>query len=217
MGPKVEKRVIAAAIVAVLSFFGILFLVAVLADPRTYERALISYVQRKLERKITYVSEGITLWPWLGLRLRDVEVSRRPPLAGRPVLTAKTLHVQVRLLPLLFRRVVIRGIVLDEPSLAIARDPQGRLTPADLRGEPEVQRTERKTLQKGVFSLFVARTIIRNGHLLLVDRGAPGGRPVTTRVTSLDLDLGRLAPDVRQEFDLRATVGPAKQERHIAL
>ena len=72
MDPKVEKRVIAAAILAVLSFFGILFLIVILADPRTYERALISYVQRKLERKITYVSEGITVWPWLGLRLRAV-------------------------------------------------------------------------------------------------------------------------------------------------
>jgi len=217
MRRQTEKRVIAAAILAAFSFAGILVLVAVLTDPRTYERALASYVQRRLDRTITYVSEGITLWPWIGLRLRDVKVSRRPPQAGRYLLTAKALHIQVRLLPLLFRRIVVRGIVIDEPDLAVVRDAHGRMALADLGGEPEPQPAGGKTIQKRVTSLFVARTKIRNGRLLLVDRGAQGVRPVTTRVTSLDLDLGRLAPDVRQEFDLRATLGPAEQGRRIAL
>ncbi len=217
MRRQTEKRVIAAAVLASFSLAGILVLIAVLSDPRTYERALVSYVQRRLDRKITYVSEGITLWPWIGLRLRDVKVSRRPPLAGRYVLTARGLHVQVRLLPLLYRRIAIRAIVVDEPSMALWRDARGRLALADLQGEPEPQPAAGKTIEKRVTSLLVAQTTVRNGSLRLVDRGAAGGRPVTTRVTSIDLDLGRLAPGVRQEFDLRAALGPAGEDRRVAL
>ena len=106
---RIEKRLIAAAIAAVLSLAGIIVLIALLADPRTYERALTSYIERRLERRVTFTSEEITVWPWLGLRLRDVEVSRRPPVPGSPFLFARALDVHVRVLPLLFRRVVIRG------------------------------------------------------------------------------------------------------------
>ena len=62
----------------------------------------------------------------LSIRLKDVSVKSR--FAKEPELTARSVFVVVRLLPLLAKRVEVKKIIVQGASLRVARDAKGRFS-----------------------------------------------------------------------------------------
>jgi len=220
MKPRIRREirtgVLVLAILALLPIFGAALLVHVLVDPTYYERILVSHIEERLHRQVTFTSAAVAFWPGLGIRLNDVAISKSPPEPGHPFLAMKALRVHVRLLPLLRKQFVIRRIVIEKPMIAVVRDARGRLSFADLLGRPEQQPRGAKRMSETIAQLLVAKTDIHQGDLSFVDL-AVKGKPVRTQVSDLEVELEHLAYGKTPEVKLRARIGPREQKRRVEI
>ena len=201
-----------------MAVLGVAVLVHLLVEPAYYQRMLVARLERRLHRRVTVTSADVTLWPGLGLRLRNVAISKKPPEPDHPVLSMEALRINVRLLPLLARRIVVQRIVIERPVMAVARDEDGTLRLADLLGEPERQESgvEEHRLSPPVESLLVATTEISHGEVRLFDQATTPGA-VTIRLSDLSLEVEQLASGSRPQFKLDAKIGTPGAGGSVAL
>ena len=69
---------------------------------------------------------SLTFFPWLGVVLRDVELSTPPGLAAPAVLRAQAATARIAWRPLMEGRIAVRALVLTRPVLNLAVDADGR-------------------------------------------------------------------------------------------
>ena len=69
---------------------------------------------------------SFTIFPTVGLRVSDVTLSPPPGMDGPPFLTAQSIDVGVRLLPLLRREIAVDRLVLHQPVFDLRVDASGR-------------------------------------------------------------------------------------------
>ena len=83
--------------------------------------------KKKTGRDLTIGGDiSITWFPSIGVRLADVRVSNPPGMKQGDTLRADTLTVNLKLLPLISRRVEVDRFVLTKPVLNLLSDSQGR-------------------------------------------------------------------------------------------
>ncbi|MEQ1576694.1 MAG: AsmA family protein [Hyphomicrobium sp.] len=69
---------------------------------------------------------SFTIYPSIGVSMREVSLSAPPGMSGKPLITMDGLDVSVRILPLLKREVYVERIILDKPVFELYADKQGR-------------------------------------------------------------------------------------------
>jgi AsmA protein len=90
-------------------------------------REIVAQVKDATGRELTIAGgASFTFFPTLGVRASEVSLSAPPDMGGDPFLTAKSIDVGVRLLPLLRQEIVVDRLVLHEPVFALRVDAQGR-------------------------------------------------------------------------------------------
>lgn len=90
------------------------------------ERA-IALVKERTGRDLSIRGpSSFTIYPSLGVSLKDVSLSPPPGMDGPPTVAMERLDVSVRLWPLLSRRVEVRRLVLRRPSFDLRVDKAGR-------------------------------------------------------------------------------------------
>lgn len=90
-------------------------------------REIVAQVKSATGRDLSIAGESsFTFFPTLGVRARDVSLSAPPGMGGEPLLTAASLDIGVRLLPLLGQDIVVDRLVLNQPVFALRVDAQGR-------------------------------------------------------------------------------------------
>jgi len=90
-------------------------------------REIVAQVKAATGRDLTIAGgASFTVFPTLGVRAGDVSLSAPPAMGGDPFLTAKSINVGVRLLPLLRQEIVVDRLLLHEPVFALRVDAQGR-------------------------------------------------------------------------------------------
>ncbi|OZB35010.1 MAG: hypothetical protein B7X44_11060, partial [Halothiobacillus sp. 15-55-196] len=71
-------------------------------DPNDYKDKISSLVQEKTGRSIELGGPiKLTLFPWLGVSVRDVALGNAPGFSPKDMVTAKTVEVKAAFLPLL--------------------------------------------------------------------------------------------------------------------
>ncbi len=101
----------------------------VVAAPPTdlIRREIVAQVKAATGRDLTIASDAsFTVYPTLGVRAGDISLSAPPDMGGVPFLTATSIDVGVRLLPLLRQEIVVDRLVLHQPVFAFRVDAQGR-------------------------------------------------------------------------------------------
>ena len=90
-------------------------------------REIVAQVKAATGRDLTIGGgASFTVFPTLGVRAGDVSLSAPADMGGEPLLTAKSIDVGVRLLPLLRQEIVVDRLELHEPVFALRVDGQGR-------------------------------------------------------------------------------------------
>src|SRR2546428_8257860 len=108
-------RIVAMVVGAVVALV-IVAAIAVLAfvDPNRYrgdiERAARQHTGRQLA---IHGKLQLSVLPWLGLSVNDVELSNRAGFGAEPFLAVQTASIRVKVLPLLARRVEVSRIGLE--------------------------------------------------------------------------------------------------------
>ena len=88
---------------------------------------LVAEVKHRTGRDLTIGgSASLTFFPSLGVSLSDVSLSPPPGMPGAPLITARSLEVQVALMPLITRQVSIERLVLRGPVIDLRVDASGR-------------------------------------------------------------------------------------------
>ncbi len=167
-------------------------------DAEPYRGPIQARLERTLDRQVRFGGMKLSILPALGLRLDDFEVLGKPGEPEEILLSAKSLRVGARLLPLLKQRLEVTSIVVDRPVFTLHRAADGSWRPSSLLAEE--QAGEPQADQPGAFSVRDVR--IRDGKLAL---RLEGGASLTLK--ELSLRLRDLMADGPFRFEFSAAIG----------
>ena len=95
-----------------------------------YKALLVWQLESQLNRKVELGNATVDLFPHVRIVLEGITIFERN--STEPFMTADRLFVDLRIFPLLARKVVVRRVILDRPVLRITRGADGKLNVADL-------------------------------------------------------------------------------------
>ncbi|QBQ56264.1 AsmA family protein [Nitrosococcus wardiae] len=120
-------------------------------DPNDFKPQITAQVKKVTGRELTLGGDiDLSLFPWLGVALKDVSLSNPPSFEKASFAKAADMEVRVKLLPLLEKRVVMDTVVLRDLDLNLARNAQGKTNWEDLLAEkPQEAPPEAKPPEEG--------------------------------------------------------------------
>ncbi|MFA9562131.1 MAG: AsmA family protein [Nitrospirota bacterium] len=119
-----RKFMVAVAIVLVLLVL-IILLLPFLLDLNRYRDQYLPILEQALHRKVEVEDVRLTLFPTLGVQLRQVVVADDPTLSSKPFLTVPSVQVAVQWKPLLQRRIEVESVLIENPILQVIRSEKG--------------------------------------------------------------------------------------------
>ena len=115
---------VAVAIVLVLLGL-IILLLPFLLDLNRYRDQYLPILEQALHRKVEVEDVRLTLFPTLGVQLRQVVVADDPALSSKPFLTVPSVKVAVQWKPLLQRRIEVESVLVESPIVQVIRSAKG--------------------------------------------------------------------------------------------
>ncbi len=95
-------------------------------DPNDFKPQIATAVKDKIGRELVLDGElKVSLFPWLGLSTGKIALNNAPGFQDRPFATIEESHVEVRLLPLLSKKIEVSHIVLTGLVLNLVRSKEG--------------------------------------------------------------------------------------------
>ncbi len=196
-----------------------LILLAVLVLPLVFDanryRGLVeARAEKALGRDVRLGEMSLSLFPTLGLKVDDVGIGALPEEGGGDLLTAGSLRVGARLGPLLQKRLEVTSLVLEEPSMVLARDTEGKWNVERLLAGDTAEENGEATAGgdgSGGGELSIDRLRLTGGTLNL--RDASGEAPLEVVLTGLDLDLDGVSPGSVESFELSTSFASAPEAR----
>ncbi len=214
----------------------VLLLVALLAAPflvdlNSYKPQLLAQVKPYVDRTVDFDRIELSILTGLGVDLEGLRVSDDPAFSSEDFLTLRRLRVRCRLLPLLRKRLEVRGVQLSEPTIRIIRNEQGRFnfqtlspflaTPAPSEKPSPAGEDRPAGAWEGLAALVMEELEVEGGTVAYTDRlsGTGGGlltvegielivedvsldRPVSVRLSAALLGQGE------KNFVFDGRVGP---------
>ncbi|MEX2492755.1 MAG: AsmA family protein [Nitrospirales bacterium] len=222
---------VAVAIVLVLSIL-ILLSLPFLLDLNRYRDQYLPVLEQALHRKVEVEDVRLTLFPTLGVQLREVVIADDPAFGSNPFLTVPSVQVAVQWKPLLQRRVQVERVVVEQAIVQVIRSAKGDLNISTIGHVPTSSRiaTEKADTRDSVSSLFgvlaVKQVFFSGGTLQFEDRTH---QPVKTyQIDNLTLNTesvaigetaimklqGMLLP-YQMPFDITGRFGPLQANLDI--
>lgn len=167
------------AILAVVASVALHFLL----PPEKAKALVLKQLKTQLRRevKIGDISIGILK----GLHIHDLQVSESPDFSKGTFISSEQFSLRVALVPLLFRKVILRQVSLIQPTISIVRMPDGKtFNFSDLTQSTTTATSPSKEREKPPFMFLVSHAAIEKGALHFVDRS-----PAAQSMDISDLDL----------------------------
>lgn len=139
--------------------------------------ALITRAEQQLGREITIGEIGVKLWGGLGVRLDDFTVADDPAFSDEPFVRARSLQVDVQILPLLRKELKIKRITLHDPVIRVIRGEGGTLNTGPAAAAPEKAGTVGE--ESRAAPLAISLVNVTGGDLTYIDRVRNLGLHVT--------------------------------------
>jgi AsmA protein len=122
-------------IVGLLLFLLIaILLLPFLIDLNSHKDRILPVVEKNLQRKVEIGHMGLSLWPGIGVKLKQVRVQDDPSFSRRSFFTMEDLTLRLRLLPLLRRQVEVVSMTLNRPEVVLVENAQGILNVTTIGG-----------------------------------------------------------------------------------
>lgn len=198
--------IIVAIVIALI--VAVIVIVPLVVDANQYHGVVQSQLEKALGRKVSFGQMHLSLTP-PSVRLDDLQIAESPQFGNGQFATAKSVSVAVKLLPLIRHEVDIRSLSLDQPQVALVRNPDGvwnfstlgqspapapNAPPAQTQAKPSApsqpapQRTPAENKPGEGFQL--GELAINNGQVTVVDR-ATNARET---YNNIDATLSNFAP-----------------------
>jgi len=157
-----------------------------------YKAEILEMLQSTLHRKVVYESGSFSFRLTPAFTFKKIVIMEKDGSA--PFLTADKLTFKIALLPLLDKKLMLRGISLEKPSAVLTRNSEGAFNISDLLeggGKP--------------VPLQIRGIRVKDGTLRFSDRGAGPGEVVTT-LQGFDLSVRRFIRGKTTDFKFSAAV-----------
>ena len=100
--------------------------VTVLVDPNDYRDDISKIVKEKTGRTLAIKGDlSLKFFPWIGLSIGDTTLSNAKGFGNKPFAHFDRIQLEVKLLPLITRRVEMKKIVIDGVALDLQKNKQG--------------------------------------------------------------------------------------------
>ncbi|KPL01627.1 MAG: hypothetical protein AMJ90_07385 [candidate division Zixibacteria bacterium SM23_73_2] len=154
-----------------LWIFGIILILIVVASITLKlvftEEKLLSLIEprlkQSLQRDVEIKNVSLTIWGGLGVDVGGVTVYERQGFAQGEFLTLEHLLIRVKFFPLLWKRLEVKKIILEKPTIFLNKNKEGTLNIDDL-----VKEEEEFTLPPIVFEMME----IKEGKIEYFDQSA---------------------------------------------
>jgi AsmA protein len=123
---KILKITLITLIAFILLVMTALTILVNVVDPNEYKKQISSTVQETTGRQLTINGKiEWSLFPWLGLKINDVNLSNAAGFGEKTFLSLKTAHASIKLIPLLFKEIEIGTLSLEQAQINLARNSVG--------------------------------------------------------------------------------------------
>ena len=194
--------IVAGAVVGLLVL--LVLAIPLFIDVNAYHDVIEGRAEDVLGRDVSLGKMKLSLLPF-GVRVNDIAVAALPEEGGGQLLEAESVRVGARLMPLLNKRLEITGIVIERPSIVLARDARGAWNVQRLFAA-ETEETPRPEGEKGLEGFAIDSLRITGGKVTLRDAAFNPGRELTATLGDIDLSIRDLAADRRIRIDLSTTL-----------
>ncbi|MEE8428872.1 MAG: AsmA family protein [Gammaproteobacteria bacterium] len=196
--------------IVVVLIVGLSIAVPLLLDPNDFKDQITEVVHAKTGRELTLGGDiGLTVFPWLGVELADVQLSNAKGFGEAPFARIDSAKVRVKLLPLLRKQVEMDTVTLAGLQLNLAKDQDGRSNWDDLAGATqEPSPGKAKGGPAALAGLAVGGIHLRDTRIVWDDRST-GSRYV---VDGLYLNTGAVQLESPFDFDVAFQLQSAKPE-----
>ena len=134
----------------------LVFLIPILLNADRYRPQAISYLEQKTGKKVEMGRLAVTFVPRIAIQVDDFGVKSPPLFPPSYIVKVARIDAQLDVGALLHRQVVIKSLVLEQPTINLVSDPDG---PWNFEN-PAAQNT-RNALLFGV----VSRVEVKRGHV----------------------------------------------------
>jgi len=218
-------RVVKYLLVLVVLTVGGLLVAPFVIDVNNYRVEISEQVEHATGRQFTIGEIHASLFPWIGVELKDVRMANARGFSRPEFLRAKQLQIQVEVMPLLNHEVVIRSFRLIDPEIMLEKNSRGESNWQDLTGSGSAKDSDlapAATTGDGTegatthpLPALVAKSIVlENGHIGWRDGTGKGVDVDGINLTITDLQQSRpvqLAFAARigdSHFTLNGKIGP---------
>jgi AsmA protein len=201
MKPVVKYVLLATAAITVLLIAAVAIFAATF-DPNQYKPLLVQTVKDRTGRTLSLDGDiGIAFFPSLGAKIGKASLSEKGN--EREFAGVDSLHVSVKLLPLLSKQVVVDAVELKGLRANIVKRKDGATNFDDLSGQAApAPAAEPKAPAASPVAIDIAKVEVENASVRYLDQ-ASGAQYA---ISKLALKTGRLAEGVPTNIELAAHV-----------
>lgn len=174
-----------------------------LSDIDSLKTTLVEDLEKQIHRNVSIGDVSLDFTGGVSIKLSNISI--RNPVAGKPEFTAQNIKMTAKLLPLFIKRVEIRKLVLETPSLQITRNTEGQFSFNDLYRL--LSQPKESEIWFGIFENLVPKVEIKNGEIRFLDfyrQSAP--EPIDLQMNKINLALGKSFLQAPFSFSLQAEI-----------
>jgi AsmA protein len=117
---KVLKWGVIIGVSLVVIVIAALVIISLVVDVNKYKPEIEKMVSDTTRRPFSIGDDlDLTLFPWAGISLSDIRLGNPAGFAEKNFVTAKSFEVRLKLLPLIFKEIEIKRLVLNEPRVVM--------------------------------------------------------------------------------------------------
>ncbi len=202
---------VAVAIVLVL-LVGVILMLPFLIDLNRYRDQYLPVLEETLHRKVNVADVRLTLFPKLGLELKDVVIADDPSFSAQPFIAVPSIQVAVLWKPLLQRQVQVESVLIENPVVRVIRSAKGDLNVATMgkissTGKNLSKRGESGDSVSPLLGVFAVRQLaLTGGTLEFEDRISQS--PQAYKIDHLTLNTESVAIGETAHIDVKGMLLP---------
>ncbi len=178
--------------------------------PEKIKSFVETHASTHLKREVTLGQISVDILQ--GLQISNFKLSESPDFSQGTFLSSDKFVLHVRLIPLLFKKVLIKKIELVNPQINIVRAADGKTYNFSSFASTEPKNTAQPTSEKTIEAFLISKAAIKNGAVVFRD-DSPEKANVSAKAINLEISNFSLTSPLAMTTDF--VLGKKNTESHV--
>ncbi|MEM7007876.1 MAG: AsmA family protein [Thermodesulfobacteriota bacterium] len=169
----------------------------------------LSQIEQSLGRKLQVAQINTGFRDGLGIRLKNVSISDDPRFSDKDFIRASDIQINVKLIPLLAKKINISKLILNKPFITVIENKNGEYNFETLGNNKKSKgdKSSQSSDKKSPLSLFASSIIVQEGQINFIDQR----NETNLQLQKIDLDIKDLGFENKIPINLAAAVLSSEQ------